>query len=300
MAASLEKQRQSVQKQAAAVSGYTVGTPPVTPFFTVPWPSPVALASPVAGATCEPMPQQDLNSLVEEAAQKESVKAEVVHAVIKEESAGRPCAVSVKGAQGLMQIMPETAQQFGVSDPFDPKQNVDAGTKLLKALLTKYNGDISLALSAYNAGSARVDHDKGIPQIPDDERCLRYHVGSLHLKGSSPGPRVLSWNLQELRVLNQQIVECELCPRLVDHRTRMAQVKRRAYRDWDYWGRPVPSSVTLLRRYSSLDSRPPPMEPIALDACSPAIALVTFSTARFTRRGSPLSPPARTSRMACR
>ena len=112
MAASIEKQRQSVQKQAAAVSGFTVATPPVTSFFTVPWPSPVALASPAAGATCEPMPQQDLNSLVEEAAQKESVKAELVHAVIKEESADA-CAVSVKGAQGLMQIMPETAQQFG-------------------------------------------------------------------------------------------------------------------------------------------------------------------------------------------
>jgi len=66
-----------------------------------------------------------------------------------------------------MQLMPETAQQFGVVDPFDSKQNVEAGTKLLKQLLTKYNGDVSLALSAYNAGSGRVDQEGGIPPIKE-------------------------------------------------------------------------------------------------------------------------------------
>jgi soluble lytic murein transglycosylase-like protein len=106
-----------------------------------------------------------LSALIDQNATKEGVKPELIRAVIEKESANRPCAISPKGAQGLMQLMPDTAQQFAVADPFDPKQNVEAGTKLLKQLLTKYNGDVSLALSAYNAGSGRVDQEGGIPQI---------------------------------------------------------------------------------------------------------------------------------------
>jgi soluble lytic murein transglycosylase-like protein len=63
--------------------------------------------------------------------------------------------------------MPETAAEMGVHDPFDPKQNVEGGTKLLKQLLAKYNGNVALALAAYNAGSGRVDQDGGIPAIPE-------------------------------------------------------------------------------------------------------------------------------------
>jgi len=66
-----------------------------------------------------------------------------------------------------MQLMPDTAQLFGVKDPFDPQENVGAGTKLLKQLLTKYDGDLSRALSAYNAGSGRVDEEGGVPPIAE-------------------------------------------------------------------------------------------------------------------------------------
>ena len=66
-----------------------------------------------------------------------------------------------------MQLMPSVSEQFGVTDPFDPKQNVEAGSKLLKQLLAKYNGDLRLTLSAYNAGSDRVDKDGSVPQIPE-------------------------------------------------------------------------------------------------------------------------------------
>jgi len=105
--------------------------------------------------------------LIEENAKRQSVRADLLRAVIGQESGSRPCAVSPKGAQGLMQLMPAVAEQFGVHDPLDPKQNVEAGTKLLKQLLTKYNGDMRLALSAYNAGPERVDREGGVPQIPE-------------------------------------------------------------------------------------------------------------------------------------
>jgi soluble lytic murein transglycosylase-like protein len=118
------------------------------------------------------MPAADLDKLVEQNSQQQGVKAELIRAVIAQESGARPCAVSGKGAQGMMQLMPATSEQFGVKDPFDARQNVEAGTKLLKQLLTKYNNDVSLALAAYNAGSGRVDKDGGVPQIPETQNYV--------------------------------------------------------------------------------------------------------------------------------
>jgi soluble lytic murein transglycosylase-like protein len=167
MAASLEKQRASVVKQVEAVTGKT--RPSAAGFFTVPWmdAAPRQMAASLDAPICDPLPKDQLDPLIEQSGQQESVRADLIRAVIGEESGSRPCAVSPKGAQGLMQLMPATIEQFGVHDPFDPKQNVEAGTKLLKQLLTKYGGDIKMALSAYNAGSDRVDKDGGIPQIPE-------------------------------------------------------------------------------------------------------------------------------------
>jgi soluble lytic murein transglycosylase-like protein len=170
MAASLAQQRASVVKQVSAVTGKAPAS--AASFFTVPWveSSPQFIASMAASFNvppCDPLPDDQLNPLIEQNAQRQSVQAALIRAVISEESGGRPCAVSVKGAQGLMQLMPSMAGQFGVTDPFDPKQNVEAGSKLLKQLLAKYNGDLRLALSAYNAGSDRVDKDGGVPQIPE-------------------------------------------------------------------------------------------------------------------------------------
>ncbi len=167
MAAALAQQRASVAKQVSAVMGRA--PTPAASFFTVPWvESPVAFNMPA----CDPLPGAQLDSFIENSSKQEGVKPDLVRAVIQEESGGRPCAVSWKGAQGLMQLMPATADQFGVKDPFDPKQNVDAGTKLLKQLLEKYHGDISLALSAYNAGAERVDKDGGVPSIPETKNYV--------------------------------------------------------------------------------------------------------------------------------
>ena len=167
MADSIAKQRAAALKQVAAVMGKA--PVPAASFFTVPWvETPVPFNSP----PCDPMPTAELDKLVEENSQQQGVKPELIRAVIAEESGARPCAVSSKGAQGLMQLMPATSEQFGVKDPFDPHQSVEAGTKLLKQLLTKYNNDVSLALAAYNAGESRVDKDGAVPQIPETQNYV--------------------------------------------------------------------------------------------------------------------------------
>jgi soluble lytic murein transglycosylase-like protein len=86
---------------------------------------------------------------------------------MERESGYRPCAISSKGAQGLMQLMPETSLELGVSDPFDPKESVSGGAKFLKQLIDKYQGDLSKVLGAYNAGPAAIDQAGGIPDIQE-------------------------------------------------------------------------------------------------------------------------------------
>jgi soluble lytic murein transglycosylase-like protein len=166
MALSLAKQRVAAMQQIAAVMGKS--PTPAASFFTVPW---IETPVPFSQPPCDPLPAAELDKLVEQASHQ-GVKAELIRAVIAEESGGRPCAVSWKGAQGLMQLMPATSEQFGVKDPFDPPQNVEAGAKLLKQLMTKYNNDTSLALAAYNAGEGRVDRDGGMPLIPETQNYV--------------------------------------------------------------------------------------------------------------------------------
>ncbi len=162
MAPSLAQQRVSIRQQAIAAAKTAASAPAATTFFTEPPPVGLGLL-----ADCDPLPSEQLNGLITGASQRQGVSFELVKAVIEEESSGRPCAISYRGAEGLMQLMPATAEQFEVRDPFDPKENVEAGSKLLKLLLTKYDNDLGLALSAYNAGSGRVDQEGGIPPIPE-------------------------------------------------------------------------------------------------------------------------------------
>jgi soluble lytic murein transglycosylase-like protein len=167
MAASIAKQRVALMQQVAGVMGKA--PTPAASFYTVPW---VETPVPFSVPPCDPMPAAELDKLVLESSQQQGVKEDLIRGVIAQESGARPCAVSWKGAQGLMQLMPATSEQFGVKDPFDPHQNVEAGTKLLKQLLTKYNNDVSLALAAYNAGEGRVDRDGGVPQIQETQNYV--------------------------------------------------------------------------------------------------------------------------------
>ncbi|HEY2460169.1 MAG TPA: lytic transglycosylase domain-containing protein [Candidatus Acidoferrum sp.] len=101
--------------------------------------------------------------LVSEAAERHRVDPRLVRAVIQTESGWNPGAISRKGAVGLMQLIPTTAQRFGVNDVLNPQQNVDAGVRYLKVLLERYNGNLDLALAAYNAGEGAVDRAHGVP-----------------------------------------------------------------------------------------------------------------------------------------
>jgi soluble lytic murein transglycosylase-like protein len=118
-------------------------------------------------AECSPIAEVELTPLIDAAAQTHSVEPKLLRAVMERESGFRPCAVSAKGAQGLMQLMPDTAGQLGVEDAFDPKQNIDGGARFLKQLLDKYKGDLPLALGAYNAGPSTVDQTGKVPDIPE-------------------------------------------------------------------------------------------------------------------------------------
>jgi soluble lytic murein transglycosylase-like protein len=161
MAASIEKQRASIQKQIGT------GSSEADAFFSVAWTSPATIPVPEVVPQCGPIANDELATLVAGTAKTQGLQPELIRAVIRRESDSVPCATSVKGAMGLMQLMPEVAQQFGVADAFDPQQNVDAGSKYLKQLMTKYKGDLRLSLAAYNAGPQAVDAGNKVPAIPE-------------------------------------------------------------------------------------------------------------------------------------
>ncbi len=110
---------------------------------------------------------------IRETAEKYGVSSALVEAVIRVESAFNPWAVSRKGAQGLMQLMPQTASALGVRDSFNPRQNIDGGVRHLRYLLDRYPGNVRLALAAYNAGEGAVDYYGGIPPYAETQQYVQ-------------------------------------------------------------------------------------------------------------------------------
>lgn len=116
---------------------------------------------------------KEFHSIVNEKANQYDIDPSLVHAVIKTESNGNPHAVSRKGAMGLMQLMPTTARDLEVRNPFDPEDNIDGGVRYLKYLLEKFKGDLTLALAAYNAGPKRVEQTGTVPQISETKSYIK-------------------------------------------------------------------------------------------------------------------------------
>lgn len=129
----------------------------------------------------------ELAPIVDEASRAHGVSANLIRSVIRAESAGRPQAVSGAGAKGLMQLMDSTARDLGVSDPFDARQNVLAGTRYLKGLLDRYDGDESLALAAYNAGPGTVDRYRGVPPYAETRTYVDTVLTAKRALDGAPG-----------------------------------------------------------------------------------------------------------------
>jgi len=171
MQASLAAQRASIARQ--------VGDRSSESFFLLGPPSQSGLVPVMAPeGDCEPLPAAQLDSLIEGAARQQNLQPALLRSMVKQESGARPCAVSPKGAMGLMQLMPATAAQLGVKDPFNPQENLNAGALFFKQLLTIYD-DLPLALGAYNAGPARVSAIDGIPAIPETQEYIKKIMSTL-------------------------------------------------------------------------------------------------------------------------
>jgi len=130
------------------------------------------------------MPAAQLAPLFHHAASAYGLDPLLLRAVARQESAFKPCAVSPAGAMGLMQLMPETASMLGIEDPFDATQSILGGARFLRLLLDRFQNDLPLALSAYNAGSATVERYGGIPPYSETQA----YVSSILRMLGQPSP----------------------------------------------------------------------------------------------------------------
>ncbi len=173
---------------AAALTSASAAPPPGTATILPPGPSGVAVPAASLGPL-PPMPVSpgaanvvpitpvshtpgDYDTLVEKYAAQNNLEPSLVKAVIKTESDGNPRCVSGAGAMGLMQLMPANVKEAGLSDPFDPEQNIAAGTKQLAGLMAQYHGDLDLTLAGYNAGPGNVRKYGGVPPFTETHNYI--------------------------------------------------------------------------------------------------------------------------------
>lgn len=135
--------------------------------------APAAAPDGSAAPTTAPVPPEQIDALVSQNASTWQVDPSLVKAIIANESGFNANATSKVGAQGLMQLMPATAQSVGVRDSYDPAQNVAGGTRYLKGLLDRFNGDVRLAVAAYNAGPGAVEKYGDVPPYPETQNYVQ-------------------------------------------------------------------------------------------------------------------------------
>ena len=137
-----------------------------------------------------PPPSNNLDAMVSAASSRNNIDPDLILSVIRAESGFNPNAVSPKGAQGLMQLMPQTAAWLGVENAFDPAANVEGGTRYLGQLLARYHNDLALALAAYNAGPQRVEQYQGVPPYAETRVYVARVIQDLNRKKSAQnGPK---------------------------------------------------------------------------------------------------------------
>lgn len=129
-----------------------------------------------------PTPAADLKAIIHSASNRTRIDADFLASVIRAESANNPRAVSPKGAQGLMQLMPSTADTLGVKNSFDPADNIDGGARYLQQLLERYQGDAAKALAAYNAGPRRVEQYHGVPPFRETRAYIARIINDYNRK----------------------------------------------------------------------------------------------------------------------
>jgi len=174
----------AAKSAAAEVDGF-VGSGPAGP------------SNSLIGSSATPRAVDDA---IEQAARRHNVDANLVRALIRVESNFNSKAVSRKGAMGLMQLMPSTARQLKVTNPFDPDQNVDAGVRHLKQLLQDFNGNVKLSLAAYNAGAGAVHRNAGIPNYAETRNYVS-RITSLYNSGdASPFRTMVGAHYEPMRI----------------------------------------------------------------------------------------------------
>jgi soluble lytic murein transglycosylase-like protein len=163
----------AVTRRIAEIAGENAAPPQSAPGGSF-----ASLVSAAMNQDSAPAPAARFEGLIGDSAASNGVDPALIKAIIANESSFDPSATSPTGAQGLMQLEPGTAAGLGVTDPYDPAQNIAGGTRYFKGLLERYNGDVRLALAAYNAGPSAVEKYAGVPPYVETQRYVEAVLGS--------------------------------------------------------------------------------------------------------------------------